>query len=128
MVVQYRDDEEEIGDPITTKRDSAGHTPWHHRLVTAARVNDVVFHYEPWQQLITHRSRVARRARDSRLAGRPAWRLPIADIEPLVRPVSLVALRMRNHDVTEVLAGLRQEHGNRLYGPFRHRDQQLSFN
>jgi hypothetical protein len=128
VVVQYRYDDEQIGDPITTKRDSAGHTPWHHRLVTAARVNDVVFHYEPWQQLITHRSRVESRARDSRLAGRPAWRLPIADVQPLVRPVSLAALRVRNEDVTDVLTELRRVHSDRLYGPFVYRDQQLSFN
>jgi hypothetical protein len=39
VVVEYRFDEDVIGDPVATKRgDSAGNTPWHHRLVTAARV------------------------------------------------------------------------------------------
>jgi hypothetical protein len=88
VVVEYRGDQDAVGDPLATKRDGAGNTPWHHRLVTEARVGDVVFHYEPWQQLVTHRSRVAGRARNGRRAGRPAWRLPISNAEPLVRPVS----------------------------------------
>ncbi len=128
VVVEYRGDHDAVGDPLATKRDGAGYTPWHHRLVTDARVGDVVFHYEPWQQLVTHRSRVAGRARDGRRAGKPAWRLPISEVEPLVRPVSLAALRERDADIRRTINALGDVHGEPLYLPFVHRDGQLHFN